>query len=80
MNRRALSDVVEVEDEKVGIVAGPPFMDTSGTGPLEVPHDVAIGIEHTHRRNGDERQPLLPPCLAQQRFRPDHGGSRVIFA
>lgn len=48
-----LSDTVEVEDQKVGMVAGPPPMGTSGTGPLEVPHDVAVGIEHTHWRNGD---------------------------
>ena len=59
-----LAGTIEVEGEKVGMVAGPPLMGSGCSGTLEMAHNVAIGIEDADSRDSGERQPFLPACLA----------------
>ena len=74
-----LADAVEIEGKKLGVVAGPSFMDAAGAGPLEVTDDVTVRIEHADFGHSDERQLPLPARLPQQGFGPEHRGRLVIL-
>jgi hypothetical protein len=55
-------------------------MDSSGACLPEAPHDIAVGIEDTDLGNGNKWHPLLPPRLAQERFRPKYRGRGMVLA
>ena len=62
------------------MVASPTPMRAPCTSKLQMADNVAVGIEHAYFRNGGYRQVSLAPRFAQQRFRPEDGRSRVVFA
>ena len=74
-----LADAIEIEGKKLGMVAGPPFMDAPGAGPLEVTDDITVRIKHADFGDSDERQLSLPARLPQQGFGPEHRGRLVIL-
>src|SRR6185369_2625151 len=58
--------------KKLGVIAGPTFMDAAGARPLEVTNYITIRVQHADCRDGDGRQFPLPTCLTKQCFRPKH--------
>jgi hypothetical protein len=74
-----LADTVEIEGKKLGVVAGPTFMDAAGAGPLEVTDDITVRIEHADFGHSNKRQLPLPAGLPQQGFGPEHRGCFVVL-
>jgi hypothetical protein len=66
-----LADAIEIEGEKLGVIAGPSLMDVTGAGPFEVAHDIAVRIEHADLGHGNERQLSLSARHPQQGFGPE---------
>src|SRR6516225_4111578 len=60
-----LSEAVEIEGEKFGVIAGPSLMDAARAGPLEVADNIAVRVQHTDFGDDDLRQLPLPARLPQ---------------
>jgi hypothetical protein len=47
-----LSNLAEIEGEKLGMVASPAYMRSAPSGTLKMPHGIAVRIEHANCWDG----------------------------